>query len=1115
VRTRPSTACFEPCEPRRLLSVELVRDVNTTTAGAVIEQVVEVGGTIYLDLLEPTAGRQLWKVTGGGTGLALVKQINRPASNPDHLTDVNGTLFFSPLGAGSGHELWKSDGTDAGTVQVKEIAPGNSQAYPGGLTTMGGVLYFHALSPSLGRELWRSDGTADGTYLVKDIAPGAAHALEYPESVADTDPTVPMAVVGSTLYFTANDGVNGIELWKSDGTADGTVMVANLAAGSASSTPTYLTPVGDLLYFFANDQTHGMELWKTDGTRDGTVLVKDLRPGVSGSAQAPYREPSALWWTMVSSGAVNADGLLYFTATSSEGRRLWRSDGTEAGTVPIAPAVYPELALANGSVYFTAGTSADAELWRARIGEGGVVERVKDIKPGGSSSPRHFHVFGGELYFSAADGATTARTLWRSDGTEAGTRRVSELPLAMSSHNGNTPCVAMSGGVLYFAATDPRYGTELFRSDGTPEGTALVVDANKRTNPSSATPRVALPDGSVLFTATDALTGIELWRTDDTAAGAHLVSDLMPGSLGSEPTQFLRFGDRVYFQRRTHVSGAAYEVWRTDGTAAGTTKVVGVGRVSGVTLSGAGDAIYYVDYVAAELALWRIEAATGVVSKVRAFNRVGAYHSGSEQGAYFEGRYYFGAAVTAEEPLALWQTDGTPEGTRPFDVAIADPRTYQVVGDMLYVSVPYNGSNTALLRTDGTAEGTGYVLYPSGERAASGKVVGIGGAAFLASAGAILRIDPATGRTAAAGVNVNSPAALTPFGGYVYFVQSDEAHGRELWRTDGAAAGTTLVKDIRPGAYGGFSEIDGISPTTYLVVVGDMLYFAATDGRTGIELWRSDGTERGTRRVTDLSPGSSSAAPNLPLVVGGDLYFSATTLAFNRELWRLPADAVAPAVVDAAFDAGRRAIVVRFGEDVEGSLDAAAVGVTGPGGAAVAGAVTSFAWDAATLTATFHLRRDLPDGDYRATLAAAAATDQNGNALAAGSSVDFFVLAGDANHDRRVDFADLVALAQNYDRPTGKTWADGDFTGDGAVDFNDLVVLAQRYDTALRAPAAAAALPAAPVANGKTKTANATAAVTAPLGAQPALTKAAPVRPLAPAAPKKLSKPPFAHRRIR
>ena len=85
-----------------------------------------------------------------------------------------------------------------------------------------------------------------------------------------------LTAVGNTLYFEANDGTNGDELWKSDGTASGTVMVKDIRSGSSSSSPNYLTAVGNTLYFRADDGTNGYELWKSDGTASGTVMVKDI-----------------------------------------------------------------------------------------------------------------------------------------------------------------------------------------------------------------------------------------------------------------------------------------------------------------------------------------------------------------------------------------------------------------------------------------------------------------------------------------------------------------------------------------------------------------------------------------------------------------------------------------------------------------------------------------------------------------------------------------------------------------------------------------------------------------------------------------------------------------------
>ena len=102
-----------------------------------------------------------------------------------------------------------------------------------------------------------------------------------------------LIAVGNTLYFTANDGTNGNELWKSDGTSSSTVMVKDINSGSSTSYISLPTAIGNTLYFKANDGTNGYELWKSDGTASGTVMVKDIQampvvlPGPSQSLATP------------------------------------------------------------------------------------------------------------------------------------------------------------------------------------------------------------------------------------------------------------------------------------------------------------------------------------------------------------------------------------------------------------------------------------------------------------------------------------------------------------------------------------------------------------------------------------------------------------------------------------------------------------------------------------------------------------------------------------------------------------------------------------------------------------------------------------------------------------
>jgi ELWxxDGT repeat protein len=265
---------------------------------------------------------------------------------------------------------------------------------------MGGRLYFQAEDGTTGNELWTSDGTAAGTVLVTDIRPG-------------TSPSYPsyLTAMGGRLYFAAEDGTTGNELWTSDGTAAGTVLVKDIVPGTSASNPLSLTAVGGRLYFIADDGTTGHELWTSDGTAAGTVLLKDILPGTSGS------NPVNL---------TDVGSSLYFTANAgTTGDELWTSDGTAAGTV-----------------------------------------LVKDIRPGMSgASPNFLTDVGGRLYFRASDG-TTGNELWTSDGTTAGTVLVTDIrPGTSGSSPSNLTAV---GSSLYFTANDGTTGFELWTLDTTP-----------------------------------------------------------------------------------------------------------------------------------------------------------------------------------------------------------------------------------------------------------------------------------------------------------------------------------------------------------------------------------------------------------------------------------------------------------------------------------------------------------------------------------------------------------------------------------------------------------------------------------------------------------------------
>jgi len=440
-------------------------------------------------------------------------------------------------------------GAIPGAAQVasllKDIAPGASSNLQHEFRALNGTLFFDASDGVHGLELWKSDGTAAGTVMVLDINDGSGFGFGHSSPHE-------LTAWNGVLAFVANDGVRGDELWKSDGSAAGTVLVADLQNGFDVG-PSELTPVGSTLYFAASTAGPGVELWKSDGSAAGTELVKDIRSNGSSS-------PRAL---------AALDGTLYFSARDDLGRHLWRSDGTDDGTfrvTTIGTSGDPqELTAFQGALYFTADDGVHGrELWRSD-GTAAGTALVLDIQPGSNpSNPSELVRFDGRLYFTAFTSAG-GRELWRTDGTAAGTTQVADVFPGSTSSEANGLTVV--GGRLFFAAFAPGLGQELWVSEGTAASTQLVLDID----PGSASGLGVgsffsyLTDGrgTLYLAADDGVHGTELWRSDGTAAGTVLVQDVRAGSAGAlahqRPYGIALAGPSLYFLADDGVHGL--ELW--------------------------------------------------------------------------------------------------------------------------------------------------------------------------------------------------------------------------------------------------------------------------------------------------------------------------------------------------------------------------------------------------------------------------------------------------------------------------------------------------------------------------------------------------------------------------
>ena len=227
-----------------------------------------------------------------------------------------------------------------------------------------------------------------------------------------TDDSFPVGFVSAagTTFFTADDGVHGRELWKTDGTGVGTELVKDIHEGSTGSSPVVFASLGAELLFTADDGIDGRELWKSDGTEAGTVLVKELDLG-------------GTQWTSAVLGEE-----LFFGTTGGSVPGLYKSDGTSTGTELIkAFSRILHLTGVGETLFFLAndGGGSGQEFWKSDGTPEGTV-LVKDINPGiFNSNPLNFTDLNGMVFFSAA--GTEGRELWKSDGTKDGTVLVKDM----------------------------------------------------------------------------------------------------------------------------------------------------------------------------------------------------------------------------------------------------------------------------------------------------------------------------------------------------------------------------------------------------------------------------------------------------------------------------------------------------------------------------------------------------------------------------------------------------------------------------------------------------------------------------------------------------------------
>ena len=286
----------------------LVKDLFPGRGSANPDFLTVFGGRLYFVANDKIHGTELFSTDGTAAGTILVKDIEPGSggSYPRNLTVVGKTLFFSAATRTAGRELWKTDGTSAGTQMVKDLGAGGLSGVSTSLfdrmVAFGGEVFFVG---RLGRQLYKSDGTSAGT---TGLLP--TFGVRYPRNLVASR---------KGIFFTLTDS-HGIEPWFTKGTPSTTILLKDINPGSKSSIvnqvnqPVFvLSDSGRRIWFQANDGIHGNELWETDGTPAGTKMVADINKG--GASSLPQ-------------GFVLSGGQVYMVADNGlSGQELFRAFG--------------------------------------------------------------------------------------------------------------------------------------------------------------------------------------------------------------------------------------------------------------------------------------------------------------------------------------------------------------------------------------------------------------------------------------------------------------------------------------------------------------------------------------------------------------------------------------------------------------------------------------------------------------------------------------------------------------------------------------------------------------------------------------------------------------------
>ncbi|WP_221392879.1 ELWxxDGT repeat protein [Dyadobacter sp. NIV53] len=621
------------------------------------------------------------------------------------------------------------------------------------------------------------------------------------------------AVANNMLFMIAGDNTNGFQLWRSDGTNEGTIRLTDNYQLNNTSDPSYLTSAGTYVCFRMVVDNENW-LFRSDGTKEGTYPIHKIA-----------FSSSEYWWDMA-----NVNGTIFFSSAGEpNGRQLWKTDGTNEGTV-----------------------------------------LVKDfgVSTTGESGPLEFFDFNGKLSFVIRDEENySPAVLWESDGTEAGTVPGPALTRGILQR-------AVLGGYMYF----PEEGS-LYRTDG--KTITIVKDGFYWLRGPFVVGQ------TIYFSANHEESGEELWKSDGTAEGTVLVKDIYQGTKDSDPTAFANVAGTLFFKAQ---SPSGWRLWKSDGSEPGTVQVSDI-EVSRYTFAGQNDLVAVGNQIVFPAGpesneLWKSDGTEGGTQRLAPFrvevegrvgNEVFFIGNGSNGENLYKtdmtisgtkaitsksstassspqnltdvnGTAYF-ITVSKDSEYDLWKSDGTEGGTfklqgPSISYEYSPPEYLTNVNATLF----YVKNSDELWKSNGTEKGTEQIPIEEEPNygGAISELIPVNETLFFQRSNNIWKTDgtkagtvPIAGKGSA---GFGAVAGLTNANGTLFFGSNDfTSETMDLWKSNGTPEGTTVI--------GTFEQNYQFSPVAFK---GE-LYFGARDGVNSVELWKSNGTVEGTKVVRDVT----------------------------------------------------------------------------------------------------------------------------------------------------------------------------------------------------------------------------------------------------------------------